>query len=350
MAAEEIDFLGFPYDPAHPAFVVMPHPPHPLAEDGDEKLVYHRSTRRLLDAMALREQAAAAGYTFPAEEMARDDDWLRVNTEFKVPYEFTLSLRTTATIYNDTYISYNVTGGPATRRQKVSLDPLLVDGRSLIYPRAASNVSEFWIEVGDTAAQVATKLATLDSASWPATTQAIPLVPGEASSNISTLTNPTGLSLQVNAASIPADLRTTVPVGPARMEKNPHFRGVNMTTEAGVPNYPRSAGVRSEWVDDTHTAVRMIPYGFPVGGPRNMVLRSTNYSYADKIGIFGSLTVNPDTTNDAILQGMTASFPYSTGGYTAEFPVTGYGAVLRVKNDASGEYVPQNFLPQWYLH
>jgi hypothetical protein len=349
------DFLGYPYDDDHPSFVIMPHPPHPLDEGGEPKLAYHRPTARLYDWPAILEQAESKGYVWPDGESGRDDEWMRANTEFDIPYEFTLSWWPTTTTYNDTYVILQLTGGPATQRQKVTMDTMYVDGKALTYPSLASSVSEVWIEIGETAANVAAKLAKLATASWPKVAQSTPPKPGEKYLGLTAQSNPTRLRIQGVNAVTPQAWYAQYPVGPARMTSNPYFRGVNMAADAGVPQHPRNAGVRSEWTDDTHTGVRFIPYGFPVGGTRQMTLDSTGYGFVrDGTPLAGYLTsygIRPDMTNEELLSAISGAFPSSPAtDVTAEMPKTGYGAVFTLKQISTDAYLPFNYLPQWYLH
>lgn len=80
--ATAVDYFGYRYDDTHPAFIVFPTPPHPLAADGSDKLVYHRPTGRFIDYEGLEAAMTAQGYTPGAKEIGPDDEWLRENTQF----------------------------------------------------------------------------------------------------------------------------------------------------------------------------------------------------------------------------------------------------------------------------
>lgn len=81
MAAMQ-DFYGNWYDDVHPAFIVLPNPPHPLDAEGETKFVFHRTGGNILDIVALQQRMADADYTPGPNEIGEDDEWLVENTEF----------------------------------------------------------------------------------------------------------------------------------------------------------------------------------------------------------------------------------------------------------------------------
>lgn len=152
------DFFGIRYDTAQSAFIYLPAPPHPHAAAGGPKFVLHRQRMQVYDYTALQAEMAAAGYTPGTNEFARDDAWLRRNTDLGAPFEFTFSMRMSSTGGGRT--SFDVLGGPATKAQRVTISTTSPQGALLVpYPSGTTGAEAtfFDIAVGDTATQVAAK-------------------------------------------------------------------------------------------------------------------------------------------------------------------------------------------------
>lgn len=159
--ATATDYFGYRYDTAHPAFIVMPHPPHPLDETGDPKLVYHRGTKRLYDWQALMNKASADGYVWPTGEVGSDDAWLDENTEYGATYEYTLSLDMTASADAVNNVYYKLTG-PATATKKQTVYLVDYSDTEMPYLGGVNAIRSFDILPGDTLATIGSKIANFD--------------------------------------------------------------------------------------------------------------------------------------------------------------------------------------------
>lgn len=142
------DFLGYMFDDANgPNFIILPNPPHPLDQDGLYKFVLHRPTQKLFDRDDMLAKMHSQGYTPDALEWGFDNEWLRQNMGYPIPYEYTLTIDPTKSWSWSMYFTLT---GPATATERVWVEYGVkkVDNIWTPYEAFVNRNTGFWIEPG----------------------------------------------------------------------------------------------------------------------------------------------------------------------------------------------------------